>query len=235
MNLHQDAFSFQMRESFAIQLYYNSRGTLKCIDNIDGIIPPFELSKVQLFTFDLWERNLNFFEDKLRDILSKIKTIRIIKIQSVCSSHPKIIETIFKKYKDHCIENYNMENIYPTKIATIRDLDKESEYVTQMEYLFISETLLYRPQSDGWNDYESFFEPCSQLKGIGFCDEYYNDVVDSISKIENLELQKIWKDRIQFIKSLGIKILPVDEITGLQLRLDILNRNYLDWGFRLTS
>jgi hypothetical protein len=78
------------------------------------------------------------------------------------------------------------------------------------------------PDEDGWDDYQNFFEACSQLKGIqinawgtwNFNDKSYfsNILPTTISRIENPTIQEIWKNRILYIKSLGVKIVPENEI-----------------------
>ena len=90
-------------------------------------------------------------------------------------------------------------------------------------------------------EYKEFFPLCTNLKGVSLsvCRDHsrINDNILESQKFKKAseEVQKIWKNRILYIKSLGIEILDQKEtMKNGKLELKIAKELNLNWHFRFS-
>lgn len=194
-------------ESFVIQLFQNSRKTLSFVDEPKSIIPDFELPQIE--TISLYvnaNTQVHEFENKLQKAILKFKEINCIQVWNI-DLNPKISNMVKTNYPNHCLTcSYFLQSL-PTKIAGFSELNLEWETLSQLEYVIFQNI----EEAQGWDNYKEFLNLCTNLKGVSFCIEKENSDGGEFEclteeQFPETSLTEIWKERISYVKSLGLKV-----------------------------
>merc|ERR1712034_31963 len=123
----------------------------------------------------------------------------------------------------------------PTKMSMYCDLFslQQGLYPSKIEYLHINVNDLNFPFEESWRNYKSILALCPKLKGIVIMMDkneqwvYLENVLEDMSE----ENQDIWKQRISYLKSIGIEIMTLHDYISKSTELCKESK----WGFRFAT
>jgi len=140
---------------------------------------------------------------------------------------PNLLQFIKEEYPQHFTytDVGNLSKTLPAKFPKISRLSDltEFEYLHTIEYLSMAVDPNL-PFANDWRNYQALLALCPNLKGMY--------LIASLKNSERLipENDDIWKNRIEFLKSRGIK-LPIGNLYRVIKQLCIRTK----WGFLLTK
>jgi hypothetical protein len=150
-----------------------------------------------------------------------------------------IYDFIAENFADHCIYSHGDDflDYVPIKIASIFPLNRIFQFKFASSLMYANFTVFDfdEPNQDqGWNQFQNIITSvCPNLKGIlidGMTSE--EDIYKQIYEKEN---EKIWKNRISFLKLNQIKILNKDIYQNFDLESQIAIEFNVNWYFRFTD
>merc|ERR1712034_99523 len=150
---------------------------------------------------------------------------------------PLIAQYISKNYQEHCVvsEYSAASEILPTKMSMYCDLSSLTQglYLSKIEYLQIKLLDLNFPFEEPWRNYKSILALCPKLKGIAitmYKDEQWVNLENVLEDMSE-ENQDIWKQRISYLKSIGIDIMTLHDYISKSTELCKESK----WGFRFAT
>merc|ERR1712034_13206 len=130
---------------------------------------------------------------------------------------PNIMEHIATHCAENCIcANYRPVTMtLPIKMAACFQLSNLQIFQYRGEILFLEIPVknLERPNDDGWENYETFFNLCPKLKGVNIFTKKGNKFIDLQDSLDELPetIQEIWEKRIAYLRSFHIDIMSSSE------------------------
>jgi hypothetical protein len=124
----------------------------------------------------------------------------------------EMVKYIEETYPENCVSSGSVRTckLLPVKASQVRPLSdlEDFRYLSKIEYLAVAIKNLNLPFSGGWQDYQTLFALCPKLKVV--CLQTLNkgkwvDVDAVLHKIPEKN-QNIWKQRISYLNSRGIKV-----------------------------
>lgn len=225
-------------ESFIFEIYKNNANTLKLIQEPKSLIFEIHFPKLQEFILKIdHHKDANFFENLVEKLVDNT-TVRHITLHSL-TGHKNIIEKIKTKYANHCmwIGTWHLMKILPTKIGNCKILDQSHPYLHKLEYLnILVSTKDDKINENGWKEYKIFFSLCTNLKQIRLSNikkKVWTEEQILECKIPdvNSKFQQIWKNRVLYLKSIGIKIASHKIMKVSALSETIGKESNLKWWF----
>merc|ERR1711964_136708 len=128
---------------------------------------------------------------------------------------PNLVNFLKQNYSKHCMGSHSpyLSRILSTKMSFCCNLSDLSEfqYPSMIEYLHVMICSPCLPLKDGWENYKTMLALCPGIKGVFLSVPEDNFVFSLQENIETCSHNKIWKERILYFNSLGIKVLNKKE------------------------
>jgi len=230
-------------ETFVSTLLLNSKNSL-----IELQLPKFSLPMDVYFPnlikicFGITHVTLPEFRNQFSKMLINLPELKIISIDDFFLIDDNLLHFIVNNYAENCIYSDHTFGIpIPVKMQSADDLSEllpiNHQFIDHIVYLnvFIDLTDIH---NWGWDQYQTIFQNLHNLKGILFTlmvgqdlreiDFFSEDDESNLEIFETIENFTMWKERIIFIKNLGIKILDHDKYKSKEIEL---SKN-LRWRFR---
>merc|ERR1712034_140367 len=226
-------------DAFLLQFLQNSQLTLKELYFQESTtimnMPVISLSNVTRISFQVtgeYQNEISNFDMFMKTIIKNCQYLEGCIIYDV-DDCPPIAQYISEYYQEHCVESAYSEasEILPTKMSMFSDLSSLTQglYLSKIEYLQIQMFDLNFPFEEPWRNYKSILALCPKLKGIAIIMDkneqwaYLKNVLEDMSA----ENQDIWKQRISYLKSIGIELMSRKEY---KFKLAELSKER-KWGF----
>jgi len=171
---------------------------------------------IQFHVIEEYQNEISNFEMFMKTIINNCQHLKKFIIYDV-DFCPPIAHYISEHYQEHCVASdvSAASEILPTKMSMYDDLSSLTRglYPSKIEYLQIHLIDLNFPFQGPWRNYKSILALCPKLKGIVIVMNKNEQWVFLQNALEDMsaENQDIWKQRISYLKSIGIELMSREE------------------------
>jgi len=227
-------------DAFLLQFLQNSQITLKTlyfqesttIMNMPMVSLP-NVTKINFHVMEEYQNEISNFDMFMKTIINNCQYLEEFNIFDVHVC-PLIAQYISDHYQEHCVvSTYSTASVLlPTKMSMYGYLSSLAQglYLSKIEYLQIEVNDFNFPFEEPWRNYKSILALCPKLKGISIIMDKNEQWVFLENELEDVseENQDIWKQRILYLKSIGIDFMSREEYKFKVTEL----RKESKWGFQ---
>lgn len=173
-----------------------------------------QVTKIQIDVEDLVLTQTKDFIDFIESILQNCKNLISFQISGI-QKFPSMIPYMSQNFPNSCVmsSTYFLMKHLPLIISCVRkfsDLEKFA-HPNKIQLLTVNSSNFEHPFDDGWQNYKTLLTLCPHLKQILiYSGSNGKDLLPNIDKISPKN-QAIWKERIKYLNSVGIKIVDTQK------------------------
>jgi hypothetical protein len=235
----------ERQKSFIAKMLNNSAQILKVI-TVWTISPILDISfsKLKILKLYICEDFIKpiEFQTHFPELLQNMKNLETVKLRFHSKVPEVICQYIAQNYAEHCISTKNESDmldhtkvkIFESSFLPLTSL-KNKKYIGSLEYMSLV-IKCEKPMDFGWDNYRDCFDQCTNLKAIELMPIPTDDRETLTNILPNLQEfdQEIWKERISYFKSRGIRLADRGEIDENEnLRVTLAKKVGISWKFHL--